>query len=134
MKINEKSTLSAIQQEFIKQFPNVKIEFYKQTHAEGEGSPKSPIINGDLSIAEIQKEKNTGTIEIQGDMKVSEVEAAFASTFNVGAQVFRRSGNVWLQTTTTDELTLNEQNKKALEREETIEEDVPDAMDRQELE
>lgn len=67
-------------------------------------------------------------------MKVSELESVFTETFGLSVQVFRKLGNVWLQTTTTDNWTLAEQNQKASEKEGAPEENIIDSMDRQELE
>jgi hypothetical protein len=134
MKINETNTIKSIQEAFQKEFAYLKIEFYKQLHAEGEGSAESHITNIDLTITEIQKVKSTGSLEISGDMTVSDVETSIAEMFNIGAQVYRHSGNVWLQTTTTDSLTLKAQTQKAKEFIEEVVEEIPDAMDRQELE
>ena len=132
--INEKQTISEIQQRFLKAYPYLKIEFYKGLHASGEGSAKNHIINGDLTLSEIQNETRENTIVVSDDMKVSTLEEAFAAAFDIGAQVFRKSGNVWLQTTTTDDLTLSAQNQKAIDRMDTPDDEIIDAMDRQELE
>ena len=69
-------------------------------------------------------------------MKVAELENAFAKSFGFAVQVFRKSGNVWLQTTATDDWTLEEQNLKAteIEKQTALEKNIIDANDRQELE
>ena len=36
--------------------------------------------------------------------------ATFGEVYGLGVQVFRKSGNVWLETTVTDSWTLKEQN------------------------
>ena len=48
-------------------------------------------------------------------MKVAELENDFSGQFGLQVQVFRKSGEVWLQTTKTDNWTLIEQNQAALE-------------------
>ncbi len=45
-------------------------------------------------------------------MKVRTLENVFYETYGLKVQVFRLSGNIWLQTTSTDEWTLHEQNRK----------------------
>jgi hypothetical protein len=67
-------------------------------------------------------------------MKVGELENLFAEKFGLYVQLFRKSGKVWLQTTTTDTWTLKEQSKLASEQVESDNEPMPDSMDRQELE
>ena len=43
-------------------------------------------------------------------MKVNELEKIFKDRFNLAVQVFRKSGNLWLETTMTDNWTLQQQN------------------------
>lgn len=132
--INENITISTIQQEFQKTFPYLKIEFYKELHSEGEGSVKDHVINGNLTIHQITKKNNSQSITITPEMTVNELESVFADKFKLGAQVFRRANTIWLQTTTTDHLSLTEQNKKGEGGNDDNDDEIIDAMDRQELE
>ncbi|MDI9342244.1 MAG: hypothetical protein QM534_16850 [Sediminibacterium sp.] len=132
--IDKSKTLKEVQNEFQKRFPFLKIEFYETDHSPGEGSNKANTLNTALSIEEAQKKEVSGTIKINGLMKVADLERAFAETFCLPAQVFRRSGQLWLQTTTTDNWTLAEQNHKAMEKHEQMEADEIDPLDFKELE
>ena len=133
--ITDKKKLSEIQNEFQKAFPYLKIEFYKHLHDEGEGSKKNDTADNTKTIFEIKNEKVDASINVKGDLTVTEFEPAIAEVFKMGAQVFRKSGDIWLQTTATDHLTLDEQNQKAIDWFESDEEDeIIDAMDRQDLE
>jgi|LakMenEpi03Aug12_release.lakeMendotaPanAssembly.Ray.scaffolds.fasta_scaffold157339_1 hypothetical protein len=134
--INKDKKLSSIQQEFQEVFPFLKIEFYQQAHSKGEGSPKQTMLNNELTIAESQNNSLTGTISINGQMQVAELETAFANTFGLSVQVFRKSSHVWLQTSATDDWTLAEQNQKGMELEKRNPSDnnIIDASDRHELE
>lgn len=132
--IDQTKKLQDIQSAFCKRFPYLKIEFYNRSHAAGEGSPKENTIEAHLTIEDIQHKKVEGVLRINGLMKVSELEAGFADTFGLSVQVFRKSGSIWLQTTVSDLWTLAEQNQKAMEKHENIEDGAVDAMDRMELE
>jgi hypothetical protein len=44
---------------------------------------------------------------------VQQVEDKFKNELNLNVQIFRKSGDVWLQTTSTDEWTLLEQIERA---------------------
>lgn len=132
--INKSKTISSIQKEFQKRFPFLKIEFYKKGHTQSEGSPKKNMLNNKLTIGDVQKNNLSGTIKIQGLMTVAELESAFSEIYRLPVQVFRKSGKVWLQTTTTDNWTLAEQNQKAMEKYEPVGDHIVDSMDRQELE
>lgn len=134
--IDKTQKLITIQNEFQKQFPFLKIEFYKHTHSLGLGSPKKNTLNSELTIGDVKKNNLSGTIKINGLMKVAELESAFFVTFGLAVQVFRKSGKVWLQTTATDDWTLEEQNLKAteIENQTAPKKNIIDAGDRQELE
>ena len=132
--IDQTTKLSDIQSAFCKRFPYLKIEFYNRKHAAGEGSLKENTIDAHLTIEDLQHKKVEGVLKIDGLMKVSALEAGFADTFGLSVQVFRKSGSIWLQTTVSDLWTLAEQNQKAMEKHENIEDGAVDAMDRMELE
>lgn len=48
-------------------------------------------------------------------MTVSELEQHFADVYGLSVQVFRKSGEVWLETTTTDNWSLEKQNQEAID-------------------
>lgn len=113
--VSNKKQLKQIQQEFQKNFPFLKLEFYSTFHKQGEGSNKKSKLNENLTFEEISKAGKENTISINDSMKVSELEKAFKDTFGLSVQVFRKSNNLWLQTTITDGWTLSKQNKNAIE-------------------
>ena len=49
-------------------------------------------------------------IEVVEEMKVKDLERIFKDQFSLAMQVFRKSGNLWLETTMTDNWTLQQQN------------------------
>jgi hypothetical protein len=114
--ITKDKTLKTIQQEFAKRFPYLKIVFYSNEHLEGTGSHQDNILHNEQTIEQVQKKESTGNLQIHGLLKVSELESAFSEFFGLPVQVFRQSGEIWLQTTTTDSLTLAEQNHIAMEK------------------
>lgn len=112
MIITDKKNIREIQKEFNDKFPYLKIEFYTGKHKRGEGSPVVERLNPDQSIGAIRKVHTDGDLSIDGDLKVSHFEKMFLEKYGLNVQVFRKSGNLWMQTTTTDDWTLNEQNRK----------------------
>lgn len=52
-----------------------------------------------------------GNITITPHMTVNNLEQTFGDIYGLSVQVFRKSGNAWLETIETDGLTLEEQNK-----------------------
>lgn len=121
--INETKTVGEIQKAFSKRFPYLKISFFKNPHAAGEASPLSEMYRSDELIKDIRHKDKNGIISIDGDMKVNQLEMLFQEVFGLSVQIFRKSGGNWLQTTTTDSWTLNEQNLKGKEMSTPVESD-----------
>ncbi len=108
--ITPETTLNDIRAEFKKRFTELDIAFFATPHSVGEGSPASDRIPGDFTAGEAGDPTKKGSITINGLTVVKDLEAAFSSELGLFAQVLRKSGNVWLQTTHTDHKTLSELN------------------------
>jgi hypothetical protein len=112
MRIEDHLQLHDIQVGFNQLFPALKVEFYAIEHHAGEGSPKRAQLAASCSLAEVRNVHREGELVIVPTMTVAELEAQFAKKYGLNAQVFRKSGNLWMQTTATDAWTLAEQNRK----------------------
>lgn len=110
--VSDKRKISTIQQEFNDNFPYLKIEFYCKTNKSGNGLPKKQIQSQNSTIGECRTTHKRGTLTIIPSMTVAELERKLNETFGLSAQVFRKSGNVWLETTITGGWSLEEQNKQ----------------------
>jgi hypothetical protein len=110
--INNK-TIGQIQQEFNVAFPYLRIQFFKESHQENEGSRPDLMIKNTTQLISVHSADQD--LEISGDMKVSELENLFKSKYKLNIQVFRKSGNAWLETTVTDAWTLDKQNQEGIE-------------------
>ena len=115
--IQENKTIKEIQQDFNSKFPHLRIEFYSKEHETGEATSNKAKFDENLKLSEIRTVHNEGEISINGHLKTSTLEENFSKLFGVNVQVFRKSGRIWLQTTTTDDWTLAEQEQKGVEYE-----------------
>jgi hypothetical protein len=115
IKITENTLVNEIQEAFHKRFPYLKIELFENPHEVGEGSALKNQLPNNITLGEASGKTKKGVISLNGLMKVAELEQNFQDTFGVAAQVFRKSGDVWLQTTATDNWTLAEQNNRGRE-------------------
>lgn len=107
--------ISEIQKDFNCAFPFLKIEFFNnKSFSRSEFSVKQ-IIPHNRKLGDGNLSLKDGTIEIEEDMKVNELENLFRDKFNLAVQVFRKSGNLWLETTMTDSWTLLQQNNHGRE-------------------
>ena len=112
MVISDEKKLKDIQAEFSKKFPYLKIEFYAHEHASGEGSPEKEHLDLEQTVGEVRSIHNRGELSIDGHLKVKTLEKNFAEQYGLFVQVFRRSGQLWLQTISTDEWTLTAQDRQ----------------------
>lgn len=122
MRISDEKTLKAIKEEFGAKFPFLKLEFYGAPHGKAEGSPAHLQIDENKTVGEARTVQEEGDLYISGQFTVSNFERQFYEKYGLSAQVFRRSGNLWLQTSTTDSWTLAEQNRKGGHSEESYNE------------
>jgi len=109
MEINKNKTTNQIKDEFASMFPHLKLEFFKKKHSENEGNKKKQMIEENLSLSSLIENKNEGFFIIASDMTVSSVEQSFENNFGLHVQIYRKSGDLWLQTTATDSWTLEKQ-------------------------
>jgi len=105
IKFNTEQTLSEISLNFQTVFPFLQLQFFSETHLENQGSSLKNKLELDFVL------KGT-SFEINENSTVAELESAFQQNFNISCQVLRKSGNIWLQTTTTDHWTLAKQNEE----------------------
>mgnify|MGYP003563826774 CR=1 FL=1 len=112
MVIASEKKLIELKREFHSLFPYLRIEFYSGHHEAGEGSPKEKQLDSDLTVEQVSGKALNEDYNILPSITVSELEAYFDENLGISAQVFRRSGNLWMQTTATDHWTLEEQNRK----------------------
>ncbi len=110
IEIASKRLLSEIQKEFNDYFPFLKIEFFRSTTPRASKWNAANRIFPNLEIGRCQVQKKEGFVHFQEETKVEELENLFLNEFNLNVQVFRRSGNIWLETTMTDKWSLKQQN------------------------
>ena len=102
--------LDKIRDEFNRNFPHLKLAFYKDYQGERRLTIDERINGSRLLAMEIsQKEDFYGKFNFDGTMTVYRFEKLFLDKFGLIVQIFRKSANLWLVTAGTDLLTLNDQ-------------------------
>lgn len=115
LKIAPNRLISDIQKEFNKAFPFLKLEFFNNKSFSRSDFSAKQIIPATRKVGDSQTAITDGDIEIHEEMKVKELEKFFKEQFSLAVQVFRKSGTVWLETTMTDNWTLQHQNNHGRE-------------------
>jgi hypothetical protein len=110
--INDRRKIHSIQEEFNKEFPYLKIEFFSKPHKPGGASSPKIMKSTSKSLGECRTIHNKGVVTITPTMTVNDLEQRFSDVYGLSIQVFRKSGKVWLETTVTDGWTLEEQNRQ----------------------
>jgi hypothetical protein len=114
--ISDKRKISAVQEEFNRAFPFLRIEFFNVAPKPGKGVAKKHMIIPDhRTVGECRRIHKSSSIDITPRMKVNQLEKIFLAEYGLSVQVFRKSGKVWLETTMTNDWTLAEQNKQGEE-------------------
>lgn len=113
IRITANSTLSEIQEAFHEIFPFLKIVFFTKPHRAFKGSPaKFMVMDNTKTVVELSANPVSGELTLDPTMATFKLEQDFEAQFGLHVQVFRKSGESWLLTSVTDELSLERQNAK----------------------
>jgi hypothetical protein len=111
MLINDKITIKELQQQFSSEFPYLKLEFF-DIPPTFDGLPKSNMYPNYKPLGHCRKIHNEGSIHITPGLAVQNLEETFWKKFGLSTEVFRKSGNLWIETTLSDSWTLKRQNEE----------------------
>ena len=112
--INDSMTVEDVQERFNECFPFLKIAFYAKAHKEFQTCKKQDLYPGVNFIGDIRKKHYNNALEIKSWYKTSRVEKDLKEKYGLNAQIFRwDKTNGWIQTSLSDELTLDQQSKFA---------------------
>jgi hypothetical protein len=115
MHITYDRTIKDVKEEFSQIFPYLKIEFFRKGYRMKQATQKEYSIPGNVVIGSIYNHLGDRSIEIKPSMTVRELENECEKLFGICLQVYRRSGNLWLETTMTENWTIGQQNKSGSE-------------------
>ena len=114
LQIADTMTIEEVQDRFTECFPFLKIEFYSLGHKRFEASDKRFQYPSQARIGDIRKIHFFGALEIKSWYTAAKVEKQLKDLYGLHAQIFRsRTNGGWIQTSLSDELTLQEQNDLA---------------------
>ncbi|MEO8174312.1 MAG: hypothetical protein ABI581_14555 [Sediminibacterium sp.] len=112
--IRDDQTIEEVQDIFHHLFPFLKVDFFERdTHGLKKDKFNRPAINAKKLFGEFRLDKiDGGDFVIAKDIRISQLEQYIDSNYCLHVQVFRKTGNVWLETTITNNWTLDEQNRQ----------------------
>lgn len=104
LSISEDTRIGEIKTDFNKEYPFLKIDFLRRNS------------HGKIRAEEFEKLKianNIKSIDINKQRTVADIKKDFKDLFGLTAEIFRKSGTVWIETSLTDDWTLEQQNSEA---------------------
>jgi hypothetical protein len=116
VQITINKTIGDIKKEFTAAWPHLMLGFYSKPHTENHGSNAKFMVTDDhLTVSQLGSGyQENSELTLEADMPVREVERLLEEKFGLHTQIFRHSGSVWLQTTVSDKLTLDQQEERGI--------------------
>jgi hypothetical protein len=113
--LNDTKAIREIQSAFSNEFKYLKIEFFDVPYTPKAPTPKSKMYQADRRLGLCRKMHNEGILDINSNKTVAELENELWVKFGLSAQIFRKTGSVWVETNLTDAWTLERQNTEGHE-------------------
>jgi glycerol-3-phosphate O-acyltransferase len=110
--IDHESQIKNIQNEFNEVYPFLKIEFFKNSSTKKKPLQKSEKINAGEKVKLVTHLNRSNKIDISKQRTVAQLEKDFKELFGLNAQLYRKLGNLWIETFLTDDWTLEQQNRE----------------------
>lgn len=113
--ISDSMTVAEIKADFNKLFPYLKLVFTGNKRDRiSKSSARNPVPDEAL-LGSITGKNIHSTLEFTENSTVEEFEKRFFELSGIAIQVYRRSGNIWLETNMTDKWSLRMQNEHGRE-------------------
>lgn len=113
--INENTRLSEIHAQFQDRYPFLDLAFFAEQHQPGEASSRASRLPLNLMVGEAGNGHGIGSLDIEDGMTVGELETILETRFGLHTQVLKKSGDLWLQSTLSDGVSLKELNRQTRE-------------------
>jgi len=111
IKIDNGSLVGDIQRQFTARYPFLKIQFHKKHSGYKHATKEEHASPGELFRNLCSTNKN-GTVDINNKRSIADVENDFKKEYGVDAEILRQSGTLWIETSLTDDWSLEKQNKE----------------------
>ena len=110
--IDKESPIKSIQNQFSEVYPFLKIEFFRNLSLNNKPAQKAEKIDPSKKIKLVGKINEHDSIDISKQRTVAQLEKDFKELFGLNAQVYRKSGNLWIETSLTEDWALEQQNSE----------------------
>ena len=112
--INPNRYIFELRNEFNHVFPFLNLEFVCTIRTPAKKG-KEVLHPHQKKIGDCQNNVPDGILQIEDTMRVCDLEKQLEEGFNLIVRVYRKSGNIWIETTITGKWTLQQQNEHGRE-------------------
>ncbi len=127
--ILKNATLGDTKAAFNAAYPQLKLAFFSKEHKKNKGSHSKFLISDDeCLLGDVQGFRAEGLLDIEPFQHTWEVEKMIEDETGLHVQILRKSGNLWLETIESDNLTLDEQIERA-QQQDQFQQPMVDPMD-----
>jgi hypothetical protein len=120
LEIDDSKTTSELQDRFSLCYPLLKLQFCAKKHKWEQLCPQNEIIQDDIQVGMIRRIHDPGTIEVKTWETIGKIENEFYSKFGLSVQICYKSGDHWIQTGKSDNMTLKSLMRKTSEEENRV--------------
>lgn len=110
LKLFAHTTIREVKKQFSACFPFLKLEFFIQGHKKGEGTGLKQKVPDGMHLIDVTGVLKEGIFSFKSSITVAALEQSLQNKHGLPVQVFRKSGDVWIETIQTDNFSLEKQN------------------------
>ncbi len=112
--LSDHISIHEIQRQFSAEFPYLKIVVKAKPHVlNGSASEKDE--KGSSTLGDCRTIHNSGTLTINPEMTVTELEQNFRDVYGLTVQIQRKTKASWIETSVTNSWTLQAQNEEGVQ-------------------
>lgn len=116
IEISRDRRVADVQKDFNSEFPYLRLEFLQPyTTPQKQDGTVARFANAASQMGDLYKNITDCFIDLPASITVNELERTFFTQLGLKARVLRKSGNIWMETSLTNNLTLQQQNEHGRE-------------------
>jgi hypothetical protein len=109
--LNKDYSIHQLQETFSSMYPYLRINFYYEAAQRKSHAFQCSFFSPEVKMLDMNPSFRNGDLELGDEMQVVELEKKLLEQFGLHAQISRRSGNLWMETSKTNAWTLRQQNE-----------------------
>jgi len=112
IEINDHRKIFAVQEEFNKIFPHLRLAFLSKPSKVGEAASKKIMKERSKTLGDCRVVHTKGELTLSPSMTVADLQQSLSDNYGLSVLVYLRSGKDWIETTGNGKLSLADQDKR----------------------